>query len=157
MNLIFNPIVRAMSLGLAVVASAALTSAAFADNQTWAVPGAFDAAGNKVLTIINKDPPGVRCNGNTQVAVEIANTYRVPIQIIPSSLAPKFPAPSVFYGQQLIVADGLDHNGQSSFQIVADVIDMEDAPKQPKNGLIYQEKVRKDFDALKAVIKSGGK
>jgi hypothetical protein len=141
----------------ALAAVLVIASSCFAAEQSWAVPGAIDAAGNKVLTIINKDPPGVRCNGNTQVAVEIANTYRVPIQIIPSSLAPNFPAPSVFYGQQLIVADGKDHNGQSSFQIVADVLDMEDAPKQPKNGLIYQEKVRKDFDALKAVIKSGGK
>lgn len=157
MKLICNPIVRAMSLRLTLVASTALCSPALAADQTWTVPGAIDAAGNKVLTIINKDPPGVRCNGNTQVAVEIANTYRVPIQILPSSLAPRLPAPSVFYGHQLIVADGKDHNGQSSFQIVADVLEMEDAPKQPKNGLIYQEKVRKDFDALKAVIKSGGK
>jgi hypothetical protein len=157
MNRTDRPACRNATLGFALALACVTLSPAFADNQTWAVPGAFDAAGNKVLTIINKDPPGVRCNGNTQVAVEIANTYRVPIQIIPSSLAPTFPAPSVFYGQQLIVADGRDHNGQSSFQIVADVIDMEDAPKQPKKGLIYQEKVRKDFDALKAVIKSGGK
>ena len=156
MNPSFKPAFSNVVLGVTLAASLAMVAPAFAD-QSMPVPGAFDAAGNKVLTIINKDPPGVRCNGNTQVAVEIANTYRVPIQIIPASLAPKLPAPSVFYGQQLIVADGKDHNGQSSFQIVADVLDMEDAPKQPKNGLIYQEKVRKDFDALKAVIKSGGK
>lgn len=121
------------------------------------LPGAVDAEGRKVLTIINKDPPGQRCNNNTQVAVEIANTYRVPIRILPASLAPDLPAPGVFYGSQLIAADGKDHNGMSSFQIVADVLDFEGAPKQPKTGLIYQEKVRKDFDALKAIIKSGGK
>ncbi|MCF8151207.1 MAG: hypothetical protein K9K30_06220 [Burkholderiaceae bacterium] len=99
--------------------------------QSMPVPGAIDGAGRKVLTVVNKDPPGVRCNGNVQVAAEIANTYRVPIQILPASLVPNFPAPSMFYGQELIVADGKDHNGQSSFQIVADVLEMDGAPKQP--------------------------
>ena len=126
-------------------------------NKSMPVPGAIDSAGRKVLTIVNKDPPGVRCNGNVQVAAEIANTYRVPIQILPASLVPNLPAPSVFYGQELIAADGLDHNGQSSFQIVADVLEMESAPKQPKTGLIYQDKVRKEFEALKSTIKTGGK
>lgn len=121
------------------------------------IPGAIDRDGHKVLTIVNKDPPGQRCNNNTQVAVEVANTYRVPIRILPASLAPGLPAPAVFYGSQLIAADGKDHNGMSSFQMVADVLDLEGAPKQPKTGLIYQERVRKDFDALKTVIKSGGK
>jgi hypothetical protein len=125
--------------------------------QSFVVPNAVDAAGNRVLTIVNKDPPGQRCNNNTQVAVEIANTYRVPIQILPASLVPNLPAPGVFYGTHLIAADGKDHNGMSSFQMVADLLELEGAPKQPKTGLIYQEKVRKDFDALKAVIKSGGK
>lgn len=140
-------------LGLFILS---LTHVVAAD-QSMAVPGAIDAAGNKVLTIINKEPPGQRCNNNTQVAVEVANTYRVPIRILPASLAPGLPAPGVFYGNQLIAADGKDYNGMSSFQMVADVLDFENAPKQAKTGLIYQDKVRKDFDALKAVIKSGGK
>jgi hypothetical protein len=63
----------------------------------------------------------------------------------------------VFYGTHLIAADGKDQNGMSSFQMVADLLELEGAPKQPKTGLIYNEKVRKDFDTLKAVIKSGGK
>jgi hypothetical protein len=128
-----------------------------AADQSMAVPGAIDAAGNKVLTIINKEPPGQRCNNNTQVAVEVANVYRVPIRIIPASQAPGLPAPAVFYGNQLIAADGRDYNGMSSFQMVADAMDFENAPKFSKTGLIYQEKVRKDFDSLKTVIKSGGK
>jgi hypothetical protein len=41
--------------------------------------------------------------------------------------------------------------------MVADLLELEGAPKQPKTGLIYNENVRKDFDALKAIIKSGGK
>ncbi|MFA6311023.1 MAG: hypothetical protein WCV99_06900 [Sterolibacterium sp.] len=127
-----------------------------AANQTIPVPGATDGAGRKVLTIVNKDPPGVRCNGNIQIAAEIANTFRVPIQILPASLVPNLPAPSVFYGQELIAADGRAHNGQSSFQMVSDVLEMEGAPKQPKTGLIYQDKVRKEFEALKSTIKTGG-
>ena len=132
------------------------TVPAAAAKQSMPVPGAIDGAGRKVLTLVNKDPPGVRCNGNVQVAAEIANTYRVPIQILPASLAPNLPAPSVFYGRELIVADGLDHNGQSSFQLVSDVLDVEGAPKHVKTGLIYQDKVRKEFEALKASIKTGG-
>lgn len=140
-----------------VLAVTLIARGASAAEQSMTVPNAVDPAGNRVLTVINKDPPGIRCNTNTQVAAEIANAYRVPIQIIPASLAPNLPAPSVFYGNQLIAAEGKEHNGMSSFQVVADVLDLEDAPKQPKSGLLYQEKVRKDFDALKAVIKTGGK
>ncbi len=140
-----------------LLAVALVARTASAAEQSMVVPNATDPAGNRVLTVINKDPPGVRCNTNTQVAAEIANAYRVPIQIIPASLVPNLPAPSVFYGNQLIAAEGKEHNGMSSFQVVADVLDLEGAPKQPKTGLLYQEKVRKDFDALKAVIKTGGK
>jgi hypothetical protein len=121
------------------------------------VPGSTDAAGRKVLTFIAKDPPGVRCNGNLQVAAELANTYRVPIQLIPSSLAPHLPAPSVFYGNQMIAADGKDHNGAVSFQMVSDVLEVEGVPKQAKEGLLFNANVRRNFDGLKDSIKSGGK
>jgi hypothetical protein len=140
-----------------VVSAAMAFSTLVLADQSMNVPGSVDANGNKVLTIINKEPPGQRCNNNTQVAVEVANVYRVPIRIVPASQAPGLPAPAVFYGNQLIAADGKDHNGMSSYQMVADVMDFENAPKFGKTGLIYQEKVRKDYDALKAVIKSGGK
>jgi hypothetical protein len=134
-----------------------MSISAFAADVSMAVPGAQTANGQKVLTFIAKDPPGQRCNGNLQVAAEVANTYRVPIQLLPSSLAPGLPAPAVFYGTQLIVADGKDFNGAASFQIVSDVLEMESVPKQAKSGLLLQDTVRRDFDALKATIKSGGK
>ncbi|MDQ9172069.1 hypothetical protein Q8A64_16780 [Oxalobacteraceae bacterium R-40] len=121
------------------------------------VPGSTDAAGRKMLTFIAKDPPGVRCNGNLQVAAEVANTYRVPIQLIPSSLAPNLPAPSVFYGNEMLAADGKDHNGAVSFQMVSDVLDVEGVPKQAKEGLLFNTNVRRNFDGLKDSIKSGGK
>lgn len=134
-----------------------LAFSAVAADVSMTVTGAQAANGPKVLTFISKDPPGQRCNGNLQVAAEIANTYRVPIQLLPSSLAPGMPAPAVFYGTLLIVADGKDFNGAASYQIVADILDMESVPKQAKSGLLFQDGVRKDFDALKATIKAGGK
>jgi hypothetical protein len=125
--------------------------------QSFNVPGAVDAAGRKVLTFVNKDPPGQRCNNNLQVAAEIANAYRLPIQLLPASLVPQLPVPSVFYGGQMIAADGKDHNGLSSFQLVADVLEMDGVPKQAKPGLLFNEKVCKEYDDLRGMIKSGGK
>ena len=139
------------------VALAAAAFAAAAQGVSMAVPGAVDAAGRRVLTFVAKDPPGQRCNGNLQVAAELANTYRVPIQLLPSSLAPGLPAPAVFFGHQMIAADGRDHNGQASFQMVADVLEIEGVPRQDKMGLLYNDKVRKDFESLRDAIKSGGR
>lgn len=121
------------------------------------VPGAIDSAGRKVLTLVNRDPPGQRCNNNLQVAAEIANVYRLPIQLLPASLVPHLPAPSVFYGDQMIVAHGKDHNGVSSFQLVADRLEIEGALKQDKPGLLFNEKVREKYDALRGTLSSGGK
>jgi len=139
------------------IVAGAVASTALAADISMPVPGAENAAGQKVLTFIAKDPPGQRCNGNLQAAAEIANAYRIPIQLLPASLAPGMPAPAVFYGTQMIVADGRDHNGAASYQLVADVLEMEGVAKQDKTGLLLQDKVRQDFDALKATIKAGGK
>lgn len=141
----------------ALALSACLACTAYAADVSVAVPGAYTVTGQKVLTFIAKDPPGQRCNGNLQVAAEVANTYRVPIQLLPSSLAPGLPAPSVFFGPDAIVADGKDFNGAASFQIVADVLEMANVPKQERTGLLMQDGVRPDFDLLKATIKAGGR
>jgi len=141
---------------VAALISATISSAAMAaEDKSLPVPGAFDAKGNKVLTFISKEPPGQRCNGNMQVAAEIANTYRVSIQVLPSSMAPGLPAPSVSYGNQVIVADGREQNGLASYQVVADVLELEGVPKYAKSGLLFNASVRKDFDNLKATIKAG--
>ncbi len=121
------------------------------------VPNSETSNGLKVLTFIAKDPPGQRCNGNIQVAAEVANNYIVPIQLLPSTLAPGLPAPAVFYGKQMIVADGKDFNGAASYQMVADVLDIENVPKQVKSGLITQGSVRRDFESLKSSIKTGNR
>jgi hypothetical protein len=135
----------------------ALLAVQVSAQQSFNVPGAVDGAGRKVLTFVNKDPPGQRCNNNLQVAAEIANAYRLPIQLLPAGLVPQLPAPSVFYGGQMIAADGKDHNGLSSYQLVADTLEMDGVPKQPKPGLLFNEKVRKEYDDLRGMIKSGGK
>jgi len=119
------------------------------------VPGAKIVNGNTVLTFVAKNPPGVRCNGNLQVAVEIANVYQVPIQLVPSSLVPQLPPPAVFYGHEMIAADGQDHNGGVNYAIVSDVLGIEGIPKQDKAGLIGNAHERQQFDSLKASIKTG--
>lgn len=146
-----------IGLAMATLSTTGVSTAFAAGKLSMPVPGAVDTAGRKVLTFIAKDPPGVRCNGNLQVAAEVANTYRVPIQLLPSSLVPGLPAPAVFYGTQLLVADGKDFNGAASFQIVSDVLEIEGVDKQENTGLLFNEAVRRDFDGLKATIKSGGK
>ena len=73
-----------IGLAMATLSTTVVSTAFAADKVSMAVPGSSDAAGRKVLTFIAKDPPGVRCNGNLQVAAEVANTYRVPIQLLPS-------------------------------------------------------------------------
>lgn len=146
-----------IGLAMATLCAVAVATTLAAEKVPMAVPGSTDAAGRKVLTFIAKDPPGVRCNGNLQVAAEVANTYRVPIQLLPSSLVPGLPAPAVFYGNQVLVADGKDYNGAASFQIVSDVLEIEGVAKQEKTGLLLEENVRRNFDGLKAIIKSGGK
>lgn len=145
-------IVVMMLLGLATLAFAGASHA----TVSMPVPGSQTADGKKVLTFVAKDPPGVRCNGNLQVAVEIANVYQVPIQLVPSSLVPQLPAPAVFYGNEMIAADGKDHNGGVSYAIVSDVLEIEGVPKQAKTGLIGNANVRERFDSLKASIKTGG-
>ena len=146
-----------MKTFMAAMLMATISSLAMAQEKSIPIPGGFDAKGNKVLTFIGKDPPGQRCNGNLQVAAEIANTYRVPIQLLPSSMAPGLPAPSVFYGNEVIVADGGEQNGAASYQVVADQLEMESVPKHAKSGLLFNVGVRKDLDALKATIKAGAK
>jgi hypothetical protein len=90
------------------------------------------------------------------VAAEVANSYRVPIQLIPSSLLPHLPAPSVFYGDQMLAADGNDYNGAVTFQMVSDVLEVEGVPTQAKEGLLFNANVRRNFDGLKDAIKTGG-
>lgn len=112
--------------------------------------------GQKALVFINQDPPGTRCNTNVQIAAEIANAYRLPILILPQTAVPALtPAPSVWYNGQNIAASGGSHNGMVSYQIIADILEIEGATKQKKQGKLFNDSVRPDFDKFKSTIKTG--
>lgn len=117
-------------------------------------PGPTEINGQRVLTFVGRDPPGQRCNNNIRVAAEVANVYRVPIQVVPAGVAgPAVPAPAVYYGGQVIAADGGLHNGVVSYQIVADALELEGTPKHAKSGRLFEQSVRGDFDQLKRAIR----
>ena len=137
---------------------AAVLSTSAATCMAQAAPGPIEIDGKKVLTLVSNDPPGLRCNNNIQVAAELANTYKVPILIYPVSyMPPGTKAPMVWYGGENIAASGGKLSGMVSFTEIADRFEVEGVAKQEKSGLLLQDTVRRDFDALKATIKSGGK
>lgn len=109
--------------------------------------------GQKVLTLVVREPPALRCNNNMQIAAELNNLYKIPIVILPASLAPWSKAPAVYYGEQLIAEDGGDFNGMVGFAQMADVIEIEGAPKQERSGRLTE--VKKEHEALKSAIKAG--
>lgn len=116
-------------------------------------PGNTKLGGQKVLTLISRDPPWVRCNNNMQVAAELTNIYRVPVQVIPHALAgPGAKAPAVYWGDELIAEDGGKGNGMVSFTEMADVMEIEGVPKHSTTGRLMAEPKAK-HDALKEAIK----
>ncbi|MCZ7566113.1 MAG: hypothetical protein M5U08_21910 [Burkholderiales bacterium] len=138
------PVLTSLALGAAL----ALPLGAHAD-----APGPTVVNGHKVLTLVSRDPPGVRCNNNIQVAAEIANIYKIPVQVIPVSLAgPGAKAPAVYYGTELIAVDGGAFNGMVSYAMVEGVLEVEDVPKQATKGRLMD--VKADHDRLKNAIKS---
>ncbi|MCL5061288.1 MAG: hypothetical protein M1449_13010 [Candidatus Thermoplasmatota archaeon] len=117
-------------------------------------PGQAVVNGQKALVLVSRDPPGARCNNNIQVAAELSNIYKIPVQIIPVTFAgPGAKAPAVYYGGQLIAVDGGELNGMVSYDQIADILEIENAPKQAQQGRLME--VKKDFDTLKSAIKSG--
>lgn len=119
------------------------------------MPGPKELNGQKVLTLISRDPPGVRCNNNIQIAAELSNVYKVPVVVVPVTFAgPGAKAPSVYYGGQLLAQDGGEHNGMLSYTAISDVLEIEGTPKQEQQGRLME--IQTDFDALKAKIKAGG-
>jgi len=116
-------------------------------------PGPTTLNGQKVLTLVSRDPPGVRCNNNIQIAAELSNIYKIPVVVVPVTFAgPGAKAPAVYYGGQLLAVDGGDQNGMLNYTSMADVMEIEGAPKQDQKGRLLE--VKKDFDALKASIKA---
>ena len=135
-----------------LIAIASLLSATVYANS----PVPVEINGQKALVLINQDPPGTRCNTNVQIAAEIANAYRLPILILPQTAVPPLtPAPSVWFNGQNIAASGGAHNGMVSYQIIADILELEGTNKQKKHGKLFNDSVRPEFDKLKSIIKTG--
>lgn len=146
----FLDIVRPFSFFLIVLLLAAV---AFDDVQAGA-PGPTELNGQKVLTLVNREPPGLRCNNNMQVAAELSNLFKIPVMIIPKSLAgPDAKAPAVYYGGAMIAVDGGEKNGMVSFTQIADVVDIENALTQDEEGHLMKKAIKKQFDVLKGTIK----
>ena len=124
-----------------------------AASDAWAgPPGSTSIGGQKVLTLINRDAPGVRCNNNMQVAAELANVYRIPIQIIPHALAgPGAKAPAVYWGNELLTEDGGPGNGMTSYVELQGVMDIEGVPTHAQSGRLME--IKPKLDALKEAIK----
>lgn len=116
------------------------------------MPGPKELNGQKVLTLISRDPPGVRCNNNIQIAAELSNIYKIPVVVVPVTYAGAgAKAPSIYYGGQLLAQDGGNLNGMLNYQMIADVLEIEGAPKQSQPGRLME--IKEDFDELKAAIK----
>lgn len=62
--------------------------------------------------------------------------------------------PSAWYDGQVIAANGGAHNGMVSYQIIADILELEGTTKQKKQGKLFNEGVRPEFDKLKSTIKT---
>lgn len=116
-------------------------------------PGATELNGQKVLTLVVREPPALRCNNNMQIAAELSNLYKVPVLLVPASLASASKAPAVYWGEQLIAEDGGDFNGMVGFSQMQDILEIEGVPKQDKQGRLLE--VKKEFESLKSAIKGG--
>lgn len=110
-------------------------------------------AGQKVLTLVVREPPALRCNNNMQIAAELNNLYKLPIVVLPASLAPWSKAPAVYYGDQLVAEDGGDFNGMVGFDQMKDIVEIEGIPRQDRPGRLME--VKSVHDSLKAAIKGG--
>ena len=131
-----------------LLAFAALPNVSYAGGP----PGQAVFNGQKVLTLISSDPPGVRCNNNMQIAAELANIYKLPVQIIPVTFAGAgAKAPAVYYGDQLVAVDEGELNGMVSYAEIADILEIEGVPKQEQQGRLME--IKKDLESVKAEIK----
>jgi hypothetical protein len=110
-------------------------------------------AGQKVLTLVVREPPALRCNNNMQIAAELNNLYKLPIVVLPASLAPWSKAPAVYYGDQLVAEDGGDFNGMVGFDQMKDIVEIEAIPRQDRPGRLME--VKSVHETLKAAIKGG--
>lgn len=117
-------------------------------------PGPTELGGQKVLTLVGRDPPALRCNNNMQVAAQLANIYKVPIVVVPIAFAkPGTKAPTVWYGKDLLAEDGGEKNGMISFTELADIFEIDGIPKQSPSGRLTEADVKPKHEDLVRTIK----
>lgn len=115
-------------------------------------PGPTEINGHKVLTLISRDPPALRCNNNIQVAAELSNIYKLPIMVIPVTAGgPGARAPAVYYGSELITVDGGPGNGMVHYTELSDILEIDGVPLQEEEGLLVR--LKDPFERLKAAIR----
>jgi hypothetical protein len=146
-----NANIARLLASLIVLATALAGTAA----PAWAgPPGTTKLGSHKVLTLVVRDPPWVRCNNNMQVAAELTNIYQIPVQVVPHGLAGAgAKAPAVYYGDELIAEDGGKGNGMVSFTELSDMLEVEGVPKHKQEGRLMAKEPKPQFEALKAAIK----
>ena len=141
----------------ALLAFSIALSAIFATGAApaWAgPPGTTKLGSHKVLTLVVRDPPWVRCNNNMQVAAELTNIYQIPVQVVPHGFAGAgAKAPAVYYGDELIAEDGGKGNGMVSFTELSDMLEVEGVAKHKQEGRLMAKEPKPQFEALKAAIK----
>lgn len=141
-----------MRVSRMLAVTAAAVSATMSVAHAGDLPFPTTINGKKVVTLISRDPPGVRCNTNIQVAAELQNRFKVPFIVIPMSvLGPNAKAPAVYYGDELIAVDGGNANGMISATELGDVLDIEGAENQPEQGRLTQ--IKDKHEEFKRAIK----
>lgn len=140
---------NAFAIALAAMAVAASVSLWSRRADAAEPPGPTEIGGQKVLTLISREPPVLRCNNNMQIAAELSNIYKVPVLIVPVSLAkPGTKAPTVWYGKDLMAEDGGANNGMVTFKQMEDVLEIEDVPKLTRPGRLSDADVKPKFEEL---------
>lgn len=110
--------------------------------------------GEKVLTLVISEPPGVRCNNNVQVGTELANKFHIPLVVLPKGLAGEdAKAPAVYYGDETIAVAGGKLNGMISFTRMNDFLTLEAPGAYGEPGRLFEGPVKEAHNKLKRAIK----
>ncbi len=141
---------RTLVSGLVALALGAAAPAIAADPPTPATIG-----GEKVLTLVVSEAPGIRCNNNVQVGARLANKYRLPLIVLPKSLAgPDAVAPAVYYGEETVAVAGGKLNGMISFTRMNDLLTLEGHAEYADTGRLLDDSVEAVHDKLLQGIKA---
>lgn len=103
------------------------------------MPNRNPAEMTAILTVVNNDPPGLRCNRNILAAAEVANRYRVTVRLVPRSLAgPKALAPAVYLNDEPITVDGDERKGVADQELLAATLERAGISRQEKPGRLTE-------------------